>query len=73
MLHAAALPPRQSLADGPSTVFCVAVYEWIVVIKPFSIPTPSLSKTWTRGAKQFVVQEALETTSIDALSYCVWL
>merc|ERR1719478_1612693 len=32
MLHAAARPPRQSLAEGPSTVFCVAVYEWMVVI-----------------------------------------
>merc|ERR1719446_477778 len=60
MLHAAARPPRQSLADGPSTVFWVAVYEWMVVIKPFSIPSPSLRMTCTRGAKQFVVHEALE-------------
>ena len=27
MLPAAALPPLQSLCDGPSTVFCVAVVE----------------------------------------------
>merc|ERR1719478_1453206 len=53
MLHAAERPPRQSFADGPSTVFWVAVYEWMVVINPFSMPTPSVSKTWTRGAKQF--------------------
>merc|ERR1719146_348130 len=62
MLHAAARPPRQSFAEGPSTVFCVAVYEWMVVMKPFSIPTPSCMRTWQRGAKQFVVHDALETT-----------
>merc|ERR1719305_434051 len=62
MLHAAARPPRQSLAGGPSPVFCVAVYEWMVVINPFSMPIPDLRMTCTRGAKQFVVQEALDTT-----------
>ena len=45
MLMDAARPPRQSFLDGPSTVFCVAVKEWIVVIKPVSMPKPSLSKT----------------------------
>merc|ERR1740120_262168 len=29
--------------------------------------------TWHTGAKQLVVQEALDTTSILALSYSVWL
>merc|ERR1719321_566950 len=71
MLQAAARPPRQSLAEGPSTVFWVAVYAWIVVIRPFSMPTPSFNKTFTRGAKQFVVQEAFETTCIVSLSYSV--
>merc|ERR1719235_1726373 len=73
MLQAAARPPRQSLADTPSTVFWVAVYEWIVVMRPFSIPTPSFRSTWHNGAKQFVVQEALETMFMVALSYSVWL
>merc|ERR1712144_100446 len=49
MLHAAARPPRQSLAEGPSTVFCVAVYERMVVINPFSMPIPDLRMTCTRG------------------------
>ena len=34
MLVAAARPPRQSLLDGPSTVFCVAVVACTVVISP---------------------------------------
>jgi len=54
-------PPRQSLWEGPSTVFWVAVVEWTVVIKPSMIPNSS----WmilARGAKQLVVQDALEMT-----------
>ena len=35
------------------------VYEWIVVIKPFSILN-SLFKTYATGARQLVVQEAAE-------------
>jgi hypothetical protein len=31
-------PPRQSLCDGPSTVFRVAVMAWMVVIRPSTIP-----------------------------------
>ena len=34
-------PPRQSLLEGPSTVFCVAVVEWIVLINPSTIPNLS--------------------------------
>merc|ERR1719352_854024 len=49
ILHAAARPPRQSLAEGPSTVFCVAVYEWMVVINPFSMPIPDLRMTCSRS------------------------
>ena len=52
-------PPRQSLFEGPSTVFCVAVVAWTVVINPSTIPKLS----WTilaRGARQLVVHEALE-------------
>ena len=61
MLAAAPRPPRQSLADGPSTVFCVAVVAWTVVIKASMMPNLSFS-TLASGAKQLVVQEALETT-----------
>ncbi len=43
---------------GPSTVICVAVYAWIVVISPSVIPYVSLI-TLAKGARQLVVQEAL--------------
>ena len=36
-----ARPPRQSLLEGPSTVFCVAVVEWIVLINPSTMPNSS--------------------------------
>src|ERR1019366_2424738 len=41
----------------------------MVVIKPVSMPKPSLIKTWTSGARQLVVQEALETMWSLAVSY----
>ena len=53
-------PPRQSLFDGPSTVFWVAVAACTVVIKPRLIPKVSLS-TFATGAKPLVVHEAAET------------
>ncbi len=52
-------PPRQSLLDGPSTVFCVAVVACTVVIRPRLMPNVSLS-TLATGARQFVVHDALE-------------
>src|SRR5690349_22869785 len=52
-------PPRQSLLDGPSTVFCVAVAPCTVVIRPRLMPHLSFS-TLARGARQLVVQDALE-------------
>lgn len=59
MLLFTLLPPRQSLFDGPSTVFCVAVVAWMVLMSPST--TPNLScKTLAIGARQLVVQEALE-------------
>merc|ERR1712048_610048 len=66
-------PPRQSLPprDGPSTVNCVAVMAWTVVIKPSTMPKFSCT-TLVRGAKQFVVQDAFDTTVSEAL-YSVWL
>src|SRR3954470_10951161 len=52
-------PPRQSLLDGPSTVFCVAVVACTVVIRPRLMPNVSFN-TFAIGAKQLVVQDALE-------------
>ena len=52
-------PPRQSLPEGPSTVFWVAVVAWTVVINPSTIPKLSWI-TLAKGARQLVVQEALE-------------
>ncbi len=52
-------PPRQSLFDGPSTVFCVAVAACTVVIRPRLMPQVSFS-TLATGARQFVVHDAFE-------------
>src|SRR5215471_9951902 len=60
---AAARPPRQSFSEGPSTVFRIAVTACTVVIRPSTIPNLSCT-TLARGARQFVVQEALKTTVI---------
>src|SRR6516164_7414618 len=68
---AAARPPRQSFFEGPSTVFCVAVIACMVVSKPSTIPNLSCT-TLARGARQPVVQEALETTVIS-FRYPSWL
>src|SRR6476659_1489662 len=53
-------PPRQSLLDGPSTVFCVAVAACTVVIRPRLMPHLSFS-TFASGARQLVVHDAFET------------
>ena len=53
-------PPRQSLFDGPSTVFWVAVVACTVVIRPRLMPHLSCS-TLATGARQLVVHEAFET------------
>merc|ERR1719150_2171069 len=71
MFWAAPRPPRQSLPLGPSTVFWVAVVACTVVITPSMIPYLSLI-TFANGAKQLVVQDALETTW-RLLSYFSWL
>src|SRR5690606_35354935 len=63
-------PPRQSLLDGPSTVFWVAVAACTVVIRPRLMPHLSLS-TLATGARQLVVHEALETIASPA--YLSWL
>lgn len=52
-------PPRQSLFEGPSTVFWVAVVAWMVLMRPSTMPNLSWM-TLARGARQLVVQEALE-------------
>jgi hypothetical protein len=59
ILPLTARPPRQSLLEGPSTVFCVAVVAWIVLIKPSTMPNRSFI-TFARGARQLVVHDALE-------------
>ena len=56
-------PERRSLPEAPSTVFWVAVAEWTVVMSPSSMPK-RLWITFARGARQFVVQDALEITSM---------
>eukprot|EP00701_Giardia_intestinalis_P001219 XP_001705043.1 Hypothetical protein GL50803_20836 [Giardia lamblia ATCC 50803] len=61
-------PPRQSFLDGPSTGSWVAVTAWTVVMRPSLIPNFLLT-TIARGARQFVVQEALEMTFIVLGSY----
>src|SRR5688572_32125871 len=53
-------PPRQSFLLGPSCVGCVAVTAWIVAIRP-SVSVQLSLMTFATGARQFVVQEALET------------
>src|SRR5574343_1065723 len=62
-------PPRQSLFDGPSTVFWVAVAACTVVIRPRLMPHLSCS-TLAKGAKQLVVQDALEMMACPA--YFLW-
>jgi hypothetical protein len=57
-LMAAARARRRSLC-GMSCSRWSAVYAWIVVIRPFSIPNVSCS-TFATGARQFVVHDALE-------------
>merc|ERR1711874_639485 len=65
-------PPRQSLPPrlGPSTVSCVAVMACTVVMRPSTMPK-FWSTTLVKGARQFVVQDALDTTVSEAL-YSVW-
>src|SRR5574339_695315 len=63
-------PPRQSLLLGPSTVFWVAVAACTVVIRPRLMPHLSLT-TLATGARQLVVQEALEMMSSPL--YLAWL
>merc|ERR1712047_234817 len=64
-------PPRQSLPPrlGPSTVSCVAVMAWTVVIRPSTRPNFSCT-TFVSGARQLVVHDALETT-VSVVLYSV--
>merc|ERR1719464_2017693 len=73
MLAPAARPARQSLPplEGPSTVSWLMVTAWMVVMRPSSMPQASL-RTFATGARQFVVQLALETTVMEE-SYLSWL
>src|SRR6266568_2038523 len=68
---AAARARRRSLW-GRSRIFWSLVYECTVVIWPFTMPNRSCS-TRATGPRQFVVQEALETTWWLLGSYLLWL
>merc|ERR1719163_2560887 len=70
MFWPAPRPPRQSLPDGPSTVFCVAVVAWTVVISP-SMMVYSSWMILARGARQLVVHDAFDST-LMSLVYLVW-
>merc|ERR1719420_2182062 len=72
ILAEAARPARQSPFMEPSTVSCEAVAAWTVVMRPCLMPNFSLM-TLTIGARPLVVQDAHETTCIDAGSYSSWL
>ena len=54
-------PVRQSLPPRESTAFCLAVEAWMVDIRLCSMPN-SWWMTLARGARQLVVQLALEMT-----------
>merc|ERR1719194_321002 len=71
MFWPAPRPPRQSLPDGPSTVFCVAVVACTVVIRPSLMPYVSWI-TLASGARQLVVHDALERM-LTSFVYQVWL
>merc|ERR1719313_3025251 len=71
MFCAAPRPPRQSLRDGPSTVFWVAVVAWTVVMRPSLMPHVSCT-ILASGARQLVVHEALDSTLMSFV-YDVWL
>merc|ERR1719472_470343 len=71
MFWPAPRPPRQSLPEGPSTVFWVAVVACTVVMRPSTIPYSS----WmilASGPRQLVVHEALERMLMSFV-YAVWL
>merc|ERR1719238_544820 len=71
MFWPAPRPPRQSLPEGPSTVFCVAVVACTVVIRPWTM----VYSSWmilASGARQLVVHEAFESTLMSGV-YLVWL
>mmetsp|Transcript_20215 Transcript_20215/g.68618 ORF Transcript_20215/g.68618 Transcript_20215/m.68618 type:complete len:224 (-) Transcript_20215:191-862(-) len=72
MLSLAVRPARQSLPPllGPSTVSWLAVMACTVVMRPSSMPKAS-SITLARGARQLVVQLALDTTGMLG-SYASW-
>merc|ERR1719454_762735 len=71
MFWPAPRPPRQSLPDGPWTVFCVAVVACTVVMRPLTMPY-SVWMILASGARQLVVHEAFDRM-LMSLVYSVWL
>src|SRR5688572_27244354 len=66
----AARARRRSLC-GRSRIFWSLVYEWTVVIWPFTMPKVSF-RTLATGARQFVVHDALDTMWWVLASYLSW-
>ena len=66
MLPRTLRPVRQSRPARASTAFCLAVAAWMVLISACLMPKVSWM-TLVMGARQFVVQEALDTTSISVV------
>mmetsp|Transcript_46805 Transcript_46805/g.105880 ORF Transcript_46805/g.105880 Transcript_46805/m.105880 type:complete len:210 (+) Transcript_46805:506-1135(+) len=66
-------PARQSLPPLglASTVVCDPVVLWTVVMSPSTIPNSSWM-AFASGARQFVVQLAIDTTECSAASYLAW-
>src|SRR5699024_8859916 len=59
-------PRRQFFLEKPSTTDWVAVEACTVVMRPSTMPKLSLM-TLARGARQLVVQEALETNCMSGV------
>ena len=71
ILTAAALAFLRSFA-GPSTIFWVEVYPWMVEKKQASIPNSFLITDRT-GATELVVHDAFEMIWVVFLLYDLWL
>ena len=63
----AAARARRRSECGMSCRRWSAVYAWIVVIRPCSMPTVSC-RTFATGARQLVVHDAFEMTWCESLS-----
>ena len=60
------------LLFGASTIVCVLVTLWMVVMEPRLMPPSLFCTTETTGARQFVVHDAAVTILSFASSYNAW-